>query len=119
MYDAFEKRYDAHEKETYGESDRNSDGFWGFTLSGNARLEDVARFYGLKVRDLKPAVTLGAYLAHNGSGCVRPGHRASVGGADLLVLETQDGAVKRVGLELRPARWHMPWPWHGERRTRT
>jgi NhaP-type Na+/H+ and K+/H+ antiporter len=115
MYNENEKWHDTHEERRYGESGRSSEIFWGFTLSGNARLEDVARFYGLKVPDLTPAVTVGAYLAHNGNGQLRPGYRAAVGGAELQVLEAEDGAVRKVGLELRPARHHRPWRREGKR----
>ncbi|HET9663614.1 MAG TPA: transporter associated domain-containing protein [Burkholderiales bacterium] len=110
MYDEFKEWRDAHEKRIYAASNRNSDGFWGFRLSGNAKLEEVARFYGLKVPDLKPAVTLSAYLGHKRNGSSSTGQRTPVGGADLLILETEDGKVSRVGLEFRLARRHRSSP---------
>ncbi|MGQ0751347.1 MAG: transporter associated domain-containing protein [Betaproteobacteria bacterium] len=109
MYDEHEKWHDAREGRLYGESRRNCEGFWGFTLSGGAKLEELARFYGLKIPDLEAAATLAGYLGRAGNGAVRPGYRAVVDGADLLVLETENGIARKVGLELRPRRRHTPW----------
>lgn len=84
--------------------------FWGFTLSGSASLEALARFYGLRVPGLEPGITLSRYLERDGNGSLRPGYRAAVGGAELRVLAMNEGAVSKVGLELRPARLHRPQP---------
>lgn len=109
MYDEHEKWHGAREERSYGESEANSEAFWGFTLSGGAKLEEVARFYGLKITEHEPAATLAGYLAHHGNGGIRPGYRLPVDGAELLVLETDNGAARKIGLELRPRRRHAPW----------
>ena len=108
MYAEHEKWHGAREERSYGESETNSETFWGFTLSGGANLEEVARFYGLKIPELEPAATLAGYLARNGNGEIRPGYRLAVGGAELLVLETDNGAARKIGLALRPRRRHAP-----------
>lgn len=104
MYVEHEKWHGAREERLYGESETNSEAFWGFTLSGGAKLEEVARFYGFDIPELKQAATLAGYLAHNGNGEIRPGYRLAVGGAELLVLETDNGTARKIGLELRPRR---------------
>ena len=109
MYDEHEKWHGAREERLHGESETNFEAFWGFTLSGGAKLEEVARFYGLKIAEHEPAATLAGYLARRGNGGIRPGYRLPVGGAELLVLETDNGAARKIGLALRPRRRHAPW----------
>lgn len=103
MYESYEARHDGHEENRYSRMD-SGPRFWGFTFSGNVRLEDLAQFYGLKMPGLEPGLTLNAWLERDGNGPLKPGHRAVVGGAQLHVLEMTDGAVRKVGLELKPAR---------------
>lgn len=80
--------------------------FWGFTLNGNTSLDAVARFYGLKVPQLQPEITLGNYLGRI-CGNLRPGSCVAVGGAELRILEIDEGAVRKVGLEFLPATLHQ------------
>jgi len=103
VYESYESRHDGHEENRYSRMD-SEPRFWGFTFSGNVRLEDLAQFYGLKVPELEPGLTLNAWLERDGDGRLKPGHRAVVGGAQLHVLEMTGGAVHKVGLELKPAR---------------
>lgn len=108
MYDEHERWHDAREERLHTKSETGTDGFWGLTLSGGARLDDLVRFYGLKALPVKPGTTLAGYLARCGNGEIRPGYRAALCGADLLVIEAENGAARRVGLELRPRRRHAP-----------
>jgi hypothetical protein len=108
MYDEHERWHDAREERLYLQCETGPEGFWGLTLNGSARLEELVHFYGLKVPDVKPGTTLAGYLAGYGNGEIRPGYRAAVDGADLLVLEAENGTARRVGLELRPRRRHTP-----------
>jgi hypothetical protein len=76
--------------------------FWGFTLNGNTSLEAVASFYGLKVPELAPNVTLGEHLGRSCYGELHPGCRLVVGSAELRILEVEKDAVKKVGLRFLP-----------------
>ncbi|MCI3950876.1 MAG: hypothetical protein K0R53_373 [Burkholderiales bacterium] len=108
MYDPMGESYnDYDEREVTGGND-GTPCFWGFTLSGSVSLEELACFYGLKVPGLEPRITLASYLGRNGDGSLHPGYRVTLGGAALRVLEMADGAVRKVGLELRPTRLHQP-----------
>lgn len=107
MYDAFGEPHGGSE-ECRPAGGGKSQAFWGFTLSGNANLQDVARFYGLDVPGLEANLTLHGYLCRRSTGSLEPGYRAGVGAAELLVLEMAEGAVKRVGLELPLAVRELP-----------
>ena len=108
MYDLLGEPYHGHDEHDSTEAICELQSFWGFTLSGGASLEEVARFYGLSVPGLEPGTTLTAYLSRNGGGSLHPGYCVTVGGVDLLVLETENGVVRRVGLKLRPAGVRRP-----------
>jgi NhaP-type Na+/H+ and K+/H+ antiporter len=101
MYDAFGERPGGSEEcRPAGGQACTPDTFWGFTLSGSAKLKEVARFYGFDVPGLEAHLTLHGYFCRSGNGGLQPGYRASIGAVELLVLEVADGAVKRVGLEM-------------------
>jgi hypothetical protein len=91
-----------HEERTATVQTREQQSFWGFTLNGSTSLEAVARFYGLKVPGPEPEITLGSYVGRNCYGSLRPGYRVAVGGAELRILEVEEGRVTKVGLEFLP-----------------
>ena len=108
MYDPMGESHNDYDEREISGSNYGGQCFWGFTLSGSVSLEEVARFYGLKVPGLEPRTTLASYLGRNGNGGLEPGYSVRLGGAALLVLEMAEGTVRKVGLELRPARLHQP-----------
>lgn len=108
MYQELNRWY-GEEGHTHAESGGNSSGFWGFTLSGSVSLGDIARFYGLKIPYSEWSMTLAGYLQRGGHVVMHPGYRASAGGAEFVVLETENGTARKIGLVLRPAREHKPW----------
>ena len=111
MYEPYGARHNGHEERRYSPIGPEPHRFWGFTFSGSVRLEELVRFYGLRVDRLEPGLTLNRFLERVCNERLRPGHRAVVGGAELRVLEMSNGAVQRVGLELRPTRLRRP-PYH-------
>ena len=68
--------------------------FAGFTFNGNQNLDALAGFYGLATPVLASQVTLAQYLAQVCHGDVRPGFCISVGNAQLVVLDVEEG--KRI-----------------------
>ena len=78
--------------------------FAGFTFNGNQNLDALAGFYGLATPVLASQVTLAQYLAQVCHGDVRPGFCISVGNAQLVVLDVEEGAISKVGLEFCPRR---------------
>jgi hypothetical protein len=88
------ERTGAHSQEIYF--------FAGFTFSGEQDLEALAGFYGLSVAVLKPRITLAEYLARTCYGSPRPGYRIELGNVDLIVRQSEEGAITKVGLRLLP-----------------
>jgi hypothetical protein len=108
MYDELDRWY-GEERHAHADSSRNSFDFWGLTLSGSVSVGDIARFYGLNIPHSECGMTLAVYLKRMGNGGLHPGYRASVGKADFVVLETENGTARKIGLAMRPAREHKPW----------
>jgi hypothetical protein len=115
MYDELDRWY-GEERHAHADSSRNSFDFWGLTLSGSVSVGDIARFYGLNIPHSECGMTLAVYLKRMGNGGLHPGYRASVGKADFVVLETENGTARKIGLAMRPAREHKPWLHRARRR---
>lgn len=107
MYDESDRWY-GEERHAHADSSRNSSDFWGLILNGSVSLDDIARFYGLNIPHSERSTTLAGYLKRMGNGGVHPGYHASAGAADFVVLETENGAARKIGLALRPAREYKP-----------
>lgn len=102
MQKTLAERDNVHGERTATARTEEEQSFWGFTLNGSTSLEAVVRFYGLKAPGLEPAITLGNYLRRNCYGSLRPGHRVVVGGAELRILEVEEGMVTKAGLRFVP-----------------
>jgi len=102
MQKTLAERHDAHVERSATVQTGERQPFWGFTLNGGTSLEAVARFYGLKVPGLEAEITLGSYLGRHCCGSLGPGYRVAVGGAELRILEVEEGRVAKVGLAFPP-----------------
>ena len=73
MYDSFGELHGGSDERHSAGGQSSTQPFWGFTLSGNASLKDVAHFYGLHVAGLEANLTLHGYLCRSGNGHLEPG----------------------------------------------
>lgn len=75
--------------------------FGDFVLNGDAVAGDLAVVYGFSVPEDVQGKTLAQYLADTFHGRVGVGDSVTLGGAELVVREVEEGVVTRVGLRLR------------------
>jgi cell volume regulation protein A len=75
--------------------------FGDFVLNGNAILGELCAVYGIEVPAGHAGKTLADYLNERSRGRVVVGDHASLGRAELVVRELQEGRVTKVGLKLR------------------
>jgi cell volume regulation protein A len=74
--------------------------FGDFLLRGDVRLEELAEVYDLPVEAGEGPQTLAQHFARVYHDRVVVGDRVRLGAAELVVRETEDGLVVRVGLRL-------------------
>jgi len=74
--------------------------FGSFMLNGDARMEDVANVYGVKVPPLAKELTLAEFLDRRFHKRCVVGDRVLLGAMELVVREMENGTVGKVGVRV-------------------
>ncbi|HZP94517.1 MAG TPA: potassium/proton antiporter [Burkholderiales bacterium] len=74
--------------------------FGSFTLSGEARLGDIAEVYGVEVPQAIHALTVSEYLDRRFRGRAVVGDRLRLGAMELVVREVEGRRVTRIGVRV-------------------
>ncbi|MGH8619428.1 MAG: hypothetical protein ACREUW_17200 [Burkholderiales bacterium] len=74
--------------------------FFGFTFSGYTEMGVLADLYGLRLRRPERACSVSEFLSRNCRERPQVGRRIMIGAVELVVQETADGVLSKIGVAL-------------------